>query len=169
MRVRRNPTEFRNGNHDVTVNSLGRKLSKAKSAVLRVGRGGRGFVVKGRDWHKLVIAASHCLPRLPKAGCHVKPGNTEIYPNLIGPLGHKPNVWAKCLFVDPVADIAVLGSVDNQSLAEEADAYELLLEPIKPIAIAPSKKTHEFGCFRSKENGLSVRLGFTTPGWAARP
>jgi hypothetical protein len=111
-------------------------LDKAKSAVLRVGRGGRGFVVKGRDWHKLVICASHCLPRLPKTGCHAKAGCTEVYQNVLGPLGSKSNVWAECLFVDPVADIAVLGSVDDQSLSEEAEAYEELIEPIRPIPIA---------------------------------
>jgi hypothetical protein len=37
-------------------------------------------------------------------------------------------VWAECLFVDPVADIAVLGSPDNQTFCEQAEAYETLTE-----------------------------------------
>jgi hypothetical protein len=35
---------------------------------------------------------------------------------------------AECEFVDPVADITVLCSPDNQSLFDEADAYDALVE-----------------------------------------
>jgi hypothetical protein len=41
-------------------------LTKAKSAVLTVGKG-RGFVIKSRGEH-VVVTAAHCLPRLPP--CH---------------------------------------------------------------------------------------------------
>jgi hypothetical protein len=63
-----------------------------------------------------------------------------IYPNLIGLLNHKPTIWTECLFVDPIADIAVLGSVDGGSLPEEADAYDSLFQPIKPIPIGPMEE-----------------------------
>ena len=43
---------------------------------------------------------------------------------------------AECLFVDPVADIAVFCSPDNQALSDEADAYEQLLATMQPFAIA---------------------------------
>jgi hypothetical protein len=39
---------------------------------------------------------------------------------LLSPLGAEPHVWAECLFVDPVADLAVLGPVDGQELYDEA-------------------------------------------------
>jgi hypothetical protein len=45
-------------------------------------------------------------------------------------------VWAECLFANPVADIAVLGSPDDQALFDQADAYEKLLEPLAPFRIA---------------------------------
>jgi hypothetical protein len=51
-------------------------------------------------------------------------------------LGDKPTVWAECLFADPIADIAVLGSPDNQALFDEAGAYEALVESTSPIKIA---------------------------------
>ena len=45
-------------------------------------------------------------------------------------------VWAKCLFADPVADIAVLGAPDDQELNSEAAAFEALLEGARPLAVA---------------------------------
>jgi hypothetical protein len=50
-------------------------------------------------------------------------------------LGESPTVWAECLFVDPVADIAVVGQPDSQSLYAENEAYYELMPDI-PLAIA---------------------------------
>jgi hypothetical protein len=36
------------------------------------------------------------------------------------------------LFADPIADIAVLGSPDNQALSEQADFYEQLVGGVRP-------------------------------------
>src|SRR5262249_5869284 len=60
----------------------------------------------------------------------------ETYEDLLGPLRGKPTVWATCLFVDPIADIAVLGSPDNQALAEKSAAYDRLLDRRTALAIA---------------------------------
>ena len=111
-------------------------FKKAKAAVIRVGTA-RGFVVKGPKDDPVVITASHCLRRLPRVDRSESRG---IYPNLIGLLNHKPTIWTECLFVDPIADIAVLGSVDAQALPEEADAYDSLFQPIKPIPIGPMEE-----------------------------
>ena len=95
---------------------------------------GRGFVVQA-DRHRLVITAAHCLPRFPP--CH---GAMDIsqrtYDNLLGPLDSEPNVWAECLFADPVADIAVFGTPDNQELYDEAEAYEALTEAVPALHIS---------------------------------
>jgi hypothetical protein len=40
------------------------------------------------------------------------------------------------LFVDPIADIAVLGEPDNQTFPERAEAYEELTEAATPLTIA---------------------------------
>ncbi len=43
----------------------------------------------------------------------------RTYRDLVGPLGRKRAVCAECLFVDPVADIALLGPPDSQDLGEQ--------------------------------------------------
>jgi hypothetical protein len=107
---------------------------KAKSSVITVGDG-RGFVVIDKRENRFVITAAHCLPHLPPGHCssHVE---EQIYPNLLGPLGNKHTVWAECFFVDPIADIAVLGCPDNQRFFDEADAYDALMISATPIRIA---------------------------------
>jgi hypothetical protein len=45
-------------------------------------------------------------------------------------------VWAECVFVDAMADIAVLGSPDNQELSDQAEAYDQLVDSMKPLAVA---------------------------------
>jgi hypothetical protein len=42
------------------------------------------------------------------------------------------------LFVDPISDIAVLGSPDNQELFHEAEEYAELMESAIPLSIADS-------------------------------
>lgn len=115
------------------------------SSVVKVGYG-RGFVVKhGRD--RLILTAAHCLfkngrPKLPPPHAFSYL-HEKTYPKLLGPLGTKPTkltVWAECLFADPVADIAVLGTPDTQELAEHAEAYDALVESAKPLVIADAPK-----------------------------
>jgi hypothetical protein len=109
------------------------------SAVLKVGEG-RGFVVGCRHHlgfvERVVITAAHCVSHAKLADgtvglppCHPARYLKELtYPSLLGPLGTKPTVWAACLFVDPIADIAVLGQPDNQQLSDQADAYNQLVD-----------------------------------------
>jgi hypothetical protein len=110
------------------------------TAVVRVGHG-RGFVVEHHRHGRVVVTASHCLPvdsddRLVLPPSH--PGryvHEETYQKLLGLLSSEPTVWTRCLFVDPVADIAMLGSPDNQALSEEADAYEEFVGSAIPLKI----------------------------------
>jgi hypothetical protein len=75
----------------------------ATQAVVRVGRRGRGFLI-AQGGRRFVVTAAHCLPRLPKVG------RRHRYLALLGRLdGARLTASAECLFVDPVADIAVLG------------------------------------------------------------
>jgi hypothetical protein len=110
------------------------KVKEAKSAVITVGEG-RGFVINGPDDDRLIITAAHCLPFLPPpdAAAYTE---ERTYQNLLGPLGSEPTVWAECLFVDPDADIAVLGTPDDQELWEQADAYKALVKSATPLSIA---------------------------------
>jgi hypothetical protein len=108
------------------------KRGEEEKAVLRVGEGGRGFVVETTDKTRYVLTVAHCLPKiadhdLPPA----HPGrylNECTYNELLAPLGQKPAVMAECLFVDPISDLAILGQPDEQACFEEADAYDALVE-----------------------------------------
>jgi hypothetical protein len=103
-----------------------------KTPLVAVG-GGRGFVVQS-GLHRYVITAAHCLPHLPPAEPAAY-GN--LYANLLGEIGAPAQfVWAECDFVDPVADIAILCSPDNQAVWEEAERYEKLIEPKIPLRVA---------------------------------
>jgi hypothetical protein len=59
------------------------------------------------------------------------------YQNFIGPLDAKSRkIWATCLFADPIADLAVLCSPDNQTLYKQAKAYETFTEAVTPLPVA---------------------------------
>jgi hypothetical protein len=92
------------------------KFAAAKRAVLKVG-GGRGFVVELGD-DRYVITAAHCLPSFPPC-LSFSDVSERTYKALLGPLGQEPTVWAECVFVDPIGDIAVLGAPDGQELPDE--------------------------------------------------
>jgi hypothetical protein len=105
----------------------------AIKSLVRVG-GGRGFVVETRlgGFHhtgRLVITAAHCLPN--------NDGWDNALPDLLGKLGDEPSIAAQCIFIDPVADVAVLCTPDTQAeeLAADAEAYEALIEAATPLKI----------------------------------
>lgn len=101
-------------------------------AIVQVG-GGRGFVVKTESEH-LVITAGHCLPQLPPC-LSFSYTHERTYARLLGRIGKEPSVWTECVFVDPVADLAVLGRPDGQELYDEARAYDALMEAVSPLPI----------------------------------
>jgi hypothetical protein len=116
------------------------RAEAALRSVVTVGAG-RGFVVEVA-WDRYVITAAHCLPWFPP--CAGSSGLEErTYKALVAPLGRDPSIWAECLFVDPIADIAVLGSPDDQGLFDKADAYRLLVENATPIRIGAPAETCE--------------------------
>ena len=155
------------------------KRAALTPAVIKVGDGGRGFVVETKRGDRIVITAAHCLAgegrQLPPAHpfSYLK---ERTYPKLLGPLGKaKPIIWAECLFADPLADIAVLGSPDNQELCDEAEAYERLADTVTPFAIAdapkegskwvrPAYKGMKFSAFKAPTPGKGAALVLSLDG-----
>jgi hypothetical protein len=112
-----------------------------KSAIVTV-NGGRGFVVEGPE-KRVVITAAHCLPFQPPAAS-ISLLNERTYKTLIGPLGEETKTWAECLFADPVADIAVLGSPDEQELSLQAADYDRLVNSCSTLPISDiADEAHE--------------------------
>jgi hypothetical protein len=60
----------------------------------------------------------------------------ENYPDLIGPRGAEPSITAACVFVDLMADLAVLGPPDDQELFDECEAYKAFTAALPPFDIA---------------------------------
>jgi hypothetical protein len=112
--------------------------SRLITGIVRVGDG-RGFVVRCQNYHGheelVVITAAHCLPHFPPP--HPAMYLEErTYQRILGPLGRGRVVWAECLFADPMADIAVLGSPDDQALYDKAEFYRRLVASAHPFTVA---------------------------------
>jgi hypothetical protein len=106
-------------------------IERLKSGVITVGHG-RGFVVEGAG-ERLVITAAHSLPSLSSFGLKVR-----TYGPLLAFRGEEPHVWAVCRFVDPIADIAVLGSPDDP----HADDYKALMGTVTALSIGDHPVRH---------------------------
>jgi hypothetical protein len=86
----------------------------------------------------VVVTAAHCLPKLPRA--HAAAHWYEpTYRKLLGSLDGKTRVSVECLFVDPIADIAVLGCPDDQELGDEAKAYHELTDNVQVLRIGNAR------------------------------
>jgi hypothetical protein len=59
-------------------------------------------------------------------------------PQLLGRLGEKPEVSALCLFLDPINELAILGSPGDY---EQEDAYEALTASVSPLQISDAAKS----------------------------
>src|SRR3977135_2698056 len=62
--------------------------------------------------------------------------NDPTYGPLPAPLGAEPRAWAVCRFVDPIADIAVLGSPGDP----HADEYKALMQSASALSIGGSTR-----------------------------
>jgi hypothetical protein len=110
---------------------------------------GRGFISATKH-ARYVVTAAHCVGKLPDP----QPArySSEItYQDFIGPLGEPRHVWAECVFMDPIADIAVFGSPYNPALWEEAQAYEALTEQATPFRIGKLRFSRQRPRFREVE------------------
>ena len=126
------------GQMDYSVTARNKRPDKRAAftqAVVKVGNGGRGFVVETEQGKRIVITAAHCVAA-DGSDCRqhtrgLTPRSASTRACSVYSAGPSP-VSTKCLFADPLADIAVLGSPDNQELPDEAEAYEELTRTSRP-------------------------------------
>jgi hypothetical protein len=121
--------------------------------VITVGNG-HGFVVGRPKSRRYVITAAQCLPFLPSATSGFSTAE-RTYSGLLGPLGGKCAVATECLFVDPIANIAVLGCPQEFNSDEVAVAYIALTDESVPLPIGDLR-------FYQREGGYPPKR---TPGW----
>lgn len=109
------------------------------ASMVTVGKG-RGFVVQAKE-ERAIITAAHCLPRWPVVPpCWPTAYINRTYEELVGPLEQAPEVSAECMFVDPVADLAVLFSPDPVWYRDEAQVFDELVNANTPLAIGETSK-----------------------------
>jgi len=64
----------------------------------------------------------------------------RTYPKLLASLDSaKTDIWAECLFLDPIADIAALGPPDEQALFDESIEYSQLTEDVHALRISDAR------------------------------
>jgi hypothetical protein len=107
-------------------------LDRADRATILVGRG-RGFVVEGADG-RLVVTAAQCLPHVPPS--IIDPIlDQRTFGNVLAPLRSELRVSARCLFIDPIGDLAVLGPVEGEEMVAEVRAYETLVQSLAALQV----------------------------------
>ncbi len=97
----------------------------AKATVTLLRKGGQGVLVSSN----LILTAAHCINYECEGGMvlgdyfieKIKTGERELK---VSPLA-----------VEPVSDIAVLGSLDKQEFSKEADDFEKFCEDTKPVPL----------------------------------
>ncbi len=96
-----------------------------KATVILLGKGGQGVLVGSN----LIITAAHCINYECEGGMvlgdyfieNIKTGESELK---VAPLA-----------VEPVTDIAVLGSLDGQEFYKEAEDFKKFCEDTKPVPL----------------------------------
>jgi hypothetical protein len=140
---------------------------EASQFMVQVTKAGRGFVVQGTP-DKYVVTAAHCAPWVPEA----RPADIgeRTYRGVIGPLGtEEPKIWAECLFIDPVSDIAVLGPPDEETVYGQWEAYGEFTEQRVPLSMRRADDLEEAcflaldeqRCFRCKIHAAKSGLWIT--------
>jgi len=99
-------------------------VEKATVTTLRKG-GGQGVLVNGN----FIITAAHCLDWNCDGGLILGEHSVEE----IRAGGNQIKVTP--VAIEPVNDIAVLGSLDSQEFSESADAFEEFCEVTKPVPL----------------------------------
>ena len=116
----------------------GRTMKKANcgtsGTVIKVGKG-RGFFIETKE-RRYVITAAHCLGDKPGPSLFSDEFAVRgVRHNILGRIGEPQNIAAKCVFVDRVADIAVLCEPDKHALYDKNEAFWEFSQQITPFPL----------------------------------
>jgi hypothetical protein len=109
--------------------------------VVQVGDG-RGFIIATKR-ARYVVTAAHCVEKPLPSPDPARYFEEATYRNFIGPLGGPRSVWAECVFIDLIADIAVFGQPETQVLYKQAQVYETLTEQATPFRIGKLRFSYQ--------------------------
>lgn len=165
----------------------------AKRAVIKV-NGGRGFIIEVATPNpvakesrlskkllhplpfiktRLVVTAAHCLPHQPPALANA-PSHERTYLALLGPLDAKPSIATECLFVDAVADIALLGEADGQGygpdgkqLGQASEAFQDFIEGAAVLSISKRAIEKPVNGWLLSLDGRWTKCNLRVPTWWA--
>jgi hypothetical protein len=109
------------------------------AAVVQVGKGGRGVILGGEYDRRYIVTAAHCVPRSRYPHPHLANGFIELgIHKYVGSLNAKRAISVQMEVLNLVDDIAVLGSLDDQSCPAEADEYMEFTAPCMAAGDAPA-------------------------------
>jgi len=97
----------------------------ANATVTLLKKGGQGVLVK----NNFIVTAAHCIEFKWDGSM----GSGDYFVEEIDTVQGRVKVAP--LAVDPVSDIAILGSLDNQVFCDEATKFEEFCEKTKPVAL----------------------------------
>lgn len=101
---------------------------RVEAATVRlVGRGGQGVAVRGG----IVLTGTHCIDW---SGTGAMALGDHFIEEVVTPGGDTLRLGP--VFADPVADIAALAALDNQTFASDAEAFEGWSNSIEPLGIS---------------------------------
>ena len=118
--------------------------------------GGRGVLVPGG----LILTAAHCLVYDNDIGAKLALG--DHWPVEVT-ASDGTNMWAQPRFIEAIADIAVLGSMDSQDVSDtRCKAFESFVENTQPV---PLWKPRHLRQELAAELRLPIRVMSLSDGW----
>lgn len=113
---------------------LSRKIQEmvSNATVKILKSGGQGVLVKGN----FIVTAAHCIEAKYDGSMVLGDYFIEEIETIHGKLKVTP--WA----IEPVKDIAILGSLDDQTFYDESNQFEEFCEKVKPISLFLDQLKH---------------------------
>lgn len=104
--------------------------TRVRSAIVKLPKlGGHGVLVPGG----IILTAAHCINFSTTGGMALGDYFIEEI------MTDKGLIKARPIIVEPVTDIAALGSLDDQVFYDEAGAFEKFCETTKPVQLATKR------------------------------